>query len=42
MATTEMLFHEEVSVCEGILRVLEEVGIDMVFGIQGGNMGRLS
>ncbi len=26
---------------EGIVRVLEEAGIDMVFGIAGGNMGRL-
>jgi acetolactate synthase-1/2/3 large subunit len=26
---------------EGIVRVLEDAGIDMVFGISGGNMGRL-
>ena len=41
MAATEKLLQEEVSVCEAILRVLEEAGIDMVFGIAGGNMGRL-
>lgn len=31
------LLREEVSVPEAIVRVLEEVGIDMVFGIPGGN-----
>ena len=31
------LLHEEVAVPEAIVRVLEEVGIDMVFGIPGGN-----
>ena len=41
MATTEKLFVEDVSVGEAIVRVLEEAGIDMVFGIEGGNMGRL-
>jgi acetolactate synthase-1/2/3 large subunit len=41
MGTTKRLFEEDVSVCEGIVRVLEEVGIDTVFGISGGNMGRL-
>jgi acetolactate synthase-1/2/3 large subunit len=41
MATTERLLTEEVSVGEGIVRVLEEAGIDMIFGIIGGNMGRL-
>lgn len=40
MATAEKLLQEEVSVCEAIMRVLEEVGIDMVFGIAGGNTGR--
>ncbi len=40
MATEKML-TEEVRAAEGIVRVLEEAGIDMVFGIQGGNMGRL-
>jgi acetolactate synthase I/II/III large subunit len=41
MGTTGRLLEEDVSVCEAIVRVLEEVGIDMVFGISGGNMGRL-
>ncbi len=40
MATTEKLLQEEVSACEAIMRVLEEMGIDMVFGIAGGNTGR--
>jgi len=40
MATTDKLLQEEVSVCEAIMRVLEEVGVDMVFGIAGGNTGR--
>jgi thiamine pyrophosphate-dependent acetolactate synthase large subunit-like protein len=31
------LFQEEVSTPEAIVRVLEEIGIDMVFGISGGN-----
>ncbi len=41
MANTGKLLTEEVRAGEGIVRVLEEAGIDMVFGIQGGNMGRL-
>ena len=41
MAKTEKMLTEEVRAGEGIVRVLEEAGIDMVFGIQGGNMGRL-
>lgn len=41
MATTPKLLDEEVRAAEGIVRVLEEAGIDMVFGIAGGNMGRL-
>jgi len=41
MPNTETLLQENVSVGEGIVRVLEEAGIDMVFGIEGGNMGRL-
>ena len=41
MPNTETLLQEYVSVGEGIVRVLEEAGIDMVFGIEGGNMGRL-
>jgi len=40
MATIEKLLHEEVSTAEAILRVLEERGIDMGFGIAGGNTGR--
>jgi acetolactate synthase-1/2/3 large subunit len=35
------MFNEDVSVAEGIVQVLEETGIDMVFGIIGGNMGRI-
>lgn len=35
--TAIKLFQEEVSVPEAIVRVLEEAGIDMVFGIPGGN-----
>ncbi|MDP6377872.1 MAG: thiamine pyrophosphate-binding protein [Pseudomonadales bacterium] len=38
---TQKLLSEEVSVTQAILRVLEEAGIDMVFGIAGGNMGQL-
>jgi acetolactate synthase-1/2/3 large subunit len=38
---TDKLLKEEVRAGEGIVRVLEEAGIDMVFGIQGGNMGRI-
>ena len=41
MAVTEKLLQEEVSVAEAILFALEDAGIDMVFGITGGNMGRL-
>lgn len=41
MPTLEKLLHEEVGAAEGIVRVLEGAGIDMVFGIAGGNMGRL-
>jgi len=41
MITAKRLFEEDVSVCEGIVRVLEEVGIDMVFCISGGHMGNL-
>jgi len=41
MATTDKLLKEEVTAAEGIVRVLEEAGIDMVFGISGGNTGRL-
>jgi acetolactate synthase-1/2/3 large subunit len=41
MPITEKLLQEEVRANEGIVRVLEGAGIDMVFGIAGGNMGRL-
>ena len=41
MATTETLLAAEGSTSEGIVRALEGAGIDMVFGIIGGNMGRL-
>ena len=41
MATTEKMLTEDVRAGEGIARVLEDAGIDMVFGIQGGNMGRV-
>ncbi len=34
---TKKLLQEEVSVPEAIVRVLEEAGIDMVFGMPGGN-----
>ena len=37
----EKMLQDEVLANEGIVRVLEEAGIDMVFGIAGGNMGRL-
>jgi acetolactate synthase-1/2/3 large subunit len=37
----EKLLDGEALAAEGIVRVLEDAGIDMVFGIQGGNMGRL-
>src|SRR5262245_19284395 len=38
---TGKLLNAETRAAEGIVRVLEEAGIDMVFGIAGGNMGRL-
>ena len=41
MATTRKLITEEVLTTEAIAQVLIEADIDMVFGIQGGNMGRL-
>lgn len=34
--STKLLLQEEVSVPEAILRVLEEAGIDMIFGMPGG------
>jgi acetolactate synthase-1/2/3 large subunit len=40
MAKTEKLLTEATSAGEGMAKVLEQAGIDMVFGIQGGNMGR--
>ena len=33
------LLHEEVSSPEAVVRVFEEVGIDMIFGISGGHSG---
>ncbi|MEQ9125895.1 MAG: thiamine pyrophosphate-binding protein [Alphaproteobacteria bacterium] len=41
MPGAKKLLTEEVRAAEGVVRVLEEAGIDMVFGIAGGNMGRL-
>jgi acetolactate synthase I/II/III large subunit len=38
---TGRLLTGETRAAEGIVRVLEEAGIDMVFGISGGSMGRL-
>ena len=38
---TEKLLDEEVGAAEAVARVFEEAGIDMVFGISGGNMGRI-
>ena len=40
MASKRLLEKESLA-AEGIVRVLEDAGIDIVFGIQGGNMGRL-
>ncbi len=41
MANKTKLLNEPTPAGEGIARVFEQAGIDMVFGIQGGNMGRL-
>jgi len=41
MANKTKLLQEPALAGEGIARVFEQAGIDMVFGIQGGNMGRL-
>jgi acetolactate synthase I/II/III large subunit len=38
---TNKLLAAETRAAEGIVRVLEEAGVNMVFGIAGGNMGRL-
>jgi acetolactate synthase I/II/III large subunit len=38
---TDKLLTGQTRAAEGIVRVLKEAGIDMVFGISGGNMGRL-
>ena len=40
MEITGVLLETEVPATEGIVRALEDAGIDMVFGIIGGNMGR--
>jgi acetolactate synthase-1/2/3 large subunit len=37
MMTTKRLLQEEVSVPEAIVRVLEEAGVELVFGMPGGN-----
>jgi len=39
--TAKLLLQEEVTVSEAIIRVLEEAGIDIVFGLPGGNTGRI-
>ena len=41
MSTTEKMLTAEVRAAEGIVRVMEDAGIDMIFGIPGGHMGRL-
>lgn len=41
MTSTPKMLTEPVRGAEAVVRVLEEAGIDMVFGIAGGNMGRL-
>ena len=41
MPKTEKMLSEDVRAAEAIVRVLEDAGIDMVFGIPGGHMGRL-
>lgn len=41
MAGTSKMMTEAVGGAEAVVRVMEEAGIDMVFGIAGGNMGRL-
>jgi acetolactate synthase-1/2/3 large subunit len=41
MPTTEKLLTEEVRASEAIVRVFEDAGIDMIFGIPGGHMGKL-
>ncbi len=38
---TQLLLQDEVPPREAIIRVLEQAGIDMVFGIPGGNTGAL-
>src|SRR5579871_4923489 len=37
--TAEPLLHDEVTVGEAIVRVLEQAGIDALFGMPGGGMG---
>jgi acetolactate synthase-1/2/3 large subunit len=39
--TVAPLLHEEVPTREAIVRVLEQAGIDTIFGMPGGNMGVL-
>jgi len=39
--SAEKLVNEETYVCTAIGRVLEEAGVDMVFGVHGGHTGRI-
>ena len=39
--SAKLLLNSEVSIPEAILRVLEEAGVDMVFGIPGGQTGSI-
>ena len=39
--SAEKLVSEETYVCAAIARVLEEAGIEMVFGVHGGHTGRI-
>ena len=39
--TAERLLQEQVSVGEAIVRVLEQAGIEFVFGMPGGNTGAI-
>ena len=39
--SAKLLLNSEISIPEAILRVLEEAGVDMVFGIPGGQTGSI-
>ena len=39
--TVKKLFKKEVSAAHGIVQVLEDAGIDLVFGIAGGHSGHI-